>query len=91
MLNQAQGNFVFWSSTIGDHRDKAVKGCELLSAFGKVFRHERSVGPPAEDKPLMRVLEPRILLDAAALESAQNMAIDVPGSTDGDDVAAKLA
>ena len=47
----------------------------MLSTFGKIFkRGGRQVVAPENGKPLMRVLEPRILLDAAGVESAQDMA-----------------
>ena len=46
----------------------------MLSAFGKVFKNRKSVEVPTADKPLMRVLEPRVLLDAAAASTAVDMA-----------------
>ena len=46
----------------------------MLSAFGKVFKRQKSVEIPLAEKPLMRVLEPRILLDAAGVETARDMA-----------------
>ena len=46
----------------------------MLSAFGKIFKKDRAVVPPTEERPLMRVLEPRILLDAAGMETAREMA-----------------
>ena len=47
----------------------------MLSAFGKVFkRSKKKVEAPEADKPLMRVLEPRVLLDAAGVETAREMA-----------------
>ncbi|MEL6967522.1 MAG: DUF4347 domain-containing protein, partial [Pseudomonadota bacterium] len=47
----------------------------MLSAFGKIFRSKRAtVETPAHEKPLMRALEPRVLLDAAALETAVDAA-----------------
>ena len=44
----------------------------MLSALGKVFKRKRTVGVPTADKPLMRVLEPRVLLDAAGVETARD-------------------
>ncbi len=46
----------------------------MLSAFGKIFKSHRAVEVPSADKPLMRVLEPRVLLDAAAASTAEGMA-----------------
>ncbi|MEM1040019.1 MAG: Ig-like domain-containing protein, partial [Pseudomonadota bacterium] len=47
----------------------------MLSAFGKIFRTKpRAVEAPDGDKPLMRALEPRVLLDAAAVETASDAA-----------------
>ena len=42
----------------------------MLSMFGRVFRARETVTVPGAEKPLMRALEPRVLLDAAALETA---------------------
>ncbi|MEO1397588.1 MAG: DUF4347 domain-containing protein, partial [Pseudomonadota bacterium] len=50
----------------------------MLSAFGKIFRSKRRVvEAPDGEKPLMRVLEPRVLLDAAAVETAADAAQSV--------------
>ncbi|MEL7274408.1 MAG: Ig-like domain-containing protein, partial [Pseudomonadota bacterium] len=47
----------------------------MLSAFGKIFKSKKQqVSAPQADKPLMRALEPRVLLDAAAMETARDMA-----------------
>ncbi|MEL6785619.1 MAG: DUF4347 domain-containing protein, partial [Pseudomonadota bacterium] len=47
----------------------------MLSAFGKIFKSKKQqVSAPQADKPLMRALEPRVLLDAAAIETARDMA-----------------
>ncbi|MEP0940453.1 MAG: Ig-like domain-containing protein [Rhizobiaceae bacterium] len=53
----------------------------MLSAFGKIFKRDRAVLPPSEERPLMRVLEPRILLDAAGMETARDMADQSEDST----------
>ncbi|MEM9734576.1 MAG: DUF4347 domain-containing protein, partial [Pseudomonadota bacterium] len=47
----------------------------MLSAFGKIFKSKKKqVSAPQADKPLMRALEPRVLLDAAAMETARDAA-----------------
>ena len=65
----------------------------MLSRFGDIFR--RSVGEkveaPKAHKPLMRVLEPRILLDAAGVETAHDMAEQTIHSEMADAVVADLS
>ncbi|MFD0917277.1 tandem-95 repeat protein, partial [Pseudahrensia aquimaris] len=47
----------------------------MLSTFGKIFRRKaQALETPDRQKPLMRALEPRMLLDAAAVESAEQAA-----------------
>ncbi|MEL6750794.1 MAG: DUF4347 domain-containing protein, partial [Pseudomonadota bacterium] len=65
----------------------------MLSRFGRIFRRDsREMVMPQEAKPLMRVLEPRVLLDAAGMETASDMA-DAAGVHAGlaDDYANELA
>ncbi|NKB52763.1 MAG: DUF4347 domain-containing protein [Rhizobiaceae bacterium] len=65
----------------------------MLSAFGKIFKRGSAIVPPMDERPLMRVLEPRILLDAAAVETAQDMAWEAASEPDaeGDDSTAEFA
>ena len=44
----------------------------MAGAFQSIFNRTPADAPkpPSADKPLMRVLEPRVLLDAAAVETA---------------------
>ena len=46
----------------------------MSKVFQSVFARDRRVLPPERETPLMRVLEPRVLLDAAALETALDVA-----------------
>ena len=49
----------------------------MLSSFGKIFRsRSRKVEAPSAQTPLMRVLEPRVLLDAAGVETALDQVND---------------
>jgi len=66
----------------------------MLSSLGKIFKRSRAaMVVPEREKLVMRVLEPRVLLDAAALETATDMAgqvvhaeladlVDLPSDSD---------
>ncbi|MEP1090049.1 MAG: tandem-95 repeat protein [Rhizobiaceae bacterium] len=59
----------------------------MAGAFQSIFNRQSAdvPAPPAKDKPLMRVLEPRVLLDAAATETALDIAGQAAHSQLADD------
>ncbi|MEP4292305.1 MAG: tandem-95 repeat protein, partial [Rhizobiaceae bacterium] len=66
----------------------------MAGSFQSIFNRKPAVAPensaetlvsPVKDKPLMRVLEPRILLDAAAVETALDIAGQAAHSQLADD------
>ncbi|MEN0040892.1 MAG: DUF4347 domain-containing protein, partial [Pseudomonadota bacterium] len=64
----------------------------MLSRFGDIFRRTSGerVEAPTAHKPLMRVLEPRVLLDAAGVETARDMADQTVHADIADNVVAEL-
>ena len=59
----------------------------MAGAFQSIFNRTPADAPepPSADKPLMRVLEPRVLLDAAAAETALDIAGQAAHSQLADD------
>ena len=53
----------------------------MSGSFKSIFRQRKVevLEPPAKEKPLMRILEPRVLLDAAAVETAVDV-LDKPST-----------
>ena len=48
----------------------------MSGSFKSIFKSQKAevLEPPVKEKPLMRILEPRVLLDAAAVETALDVA-----------------
>ncbi|MGI9367085.1 MAG: tandem-95 repeat protein [Rhizobiaceae bacterium] len=65
----------------------------MAGSFQSIFRRKSASmpTPPTEDRLLMRVLEPRILLDAAAAETAADAAGQAAHSQFADDYIAAMA
>ena len=59
----------------------------MVGSFQSIFSKRKSEvpAPPGKDKSLMRALEPRILLDAAAVETALDIAGQAAHSQFADD------